>query len=109
MRFLESEDADDPILSVVNLVDVFLVMVGVLLVMLAANPLNPYQQAENVIVIENPGQADMRMTIKKGEELQRYESAGEVGEGMGAKAGTTYRLDDGRLIYVPEQEVTLPK
>ena len=38
MRFLESEDADDPILSVVNLVDVFLVMVGVLLVMLAANP-----------------------------------------------------------------------
>ena len=64
MRFLESEDADDPILSVVNLVDVFLVMVGVLLVMLAANPLNPYQQAENVIVIENPGQADMRAVMR---------------------------------------------
>lgn len=102
MRFLESDEADDPILSVVNLIDVFLVMIGVLLVMLVANPLNPYQQADHVIVIENPGQDNMRMTIKQGEEMTQYESVGEMGEGTGAKAGTTYRLDDGRLIYVPE-------
>nr|WP_321362287.1 DUF2149 domain-containing protein [uncultured Hyphomonas sp.] len=102
MRFLE-EDEDDPILSVVNLVDLFVVIIGILMVLLVQNPLNPFRN-ENVIVIENPGEADMRMTIKQGEELTRYESSGEIGEGEGVKAGVAYRLPDGRMIYVPEDE-----
>jgi hypothetical protein len=44
----------------------------------------------------------MTMTIKQGQELKKYESSSEVGEGKGTRAGTTYRLPDGRLIYVPE-------
>ena len=51
---------------------------------------------------ENPGKADMRITIKDGEELTRYESSGQIGEGQGVKAGITYRLPDGRMVYVPE-------
>lgn len=102
MRFLE-EDEDDPILSVVNLVDLFVVIIGILMILLVQNPLNPFRN-ENVIVIENPGEADMRMTIKQGEELTRYESSGEIGEGEGVKAGVAYRLPDGRMIYVPEGE-----
>lgn len=35
MRFLEHDDADDPILSVVNLIDLFLV-VGILMVVIVA-------------------------------------------------------------------------
>ncbi|MBV4396542.1 DUF2149 domain-containing protein [Advenella alkanexedens] len=101
MRFLESDDADDPILSVVNMIDLFLVVIGILMVVVALNPLNPYA-AQDVIVIENPGKANMSMTIKEGEELTRYESNGEIGQGQGVKAGITYRLDDGRMIYVPE-------
>jgi hypothetical protein len=100
VRFLE-EDEDDPILSVVNLVDLFVVIIGILMILLVQNPLNPFRN-ENVIVIENPGEADMRMTIKQGEELTRYESSGEIGEGEGVKAGVAYRLPDGRMIYVPE-------
>ena len=102
MRFLE-EDEDDPILSVVNLVDLFVVIIGILMILLVQNPLNPFRN-ENVIVIENPGEADMCMTIKQGEELIRYESSGEIGEGEGVKAGVAYRLPDGRMIYVPEDE-----
>jgi hypothetical protein len=102
VRFLE-EDEDDPILSVVNLVDLFVVIIGILMILLVQNPLNPFRN-ENVIVIENPGEADMRMTIKQGEELTRYESSGEIGEGEGVKAGVAYRLPDGRMIYVPEGE-----
>lgn len=102
MRFIESDEADDPILSVVNLIDLFLVVIGILMIVVAKNPLNPFS-ADEVVVIENPGQADMRMTIKKGEELTRYESSGAIGEGQGIKAGITYRLDDGRMVYVPEE------
>lgn len=100
-RFLDEDEANDPMLSVVNLIDLFLVIIGVLMITIAQNPMNPFTQ-DKVVVIENPGEADMRITIKEGQELTRYESSGEVGQGQGARAGVTYRLDDGRMIYVPE-------
>jgi len=100
-RFLEDDDTD-PMLSVVNLIDLFLVIIGLLMIVIAQNPLGPLSR-EDVTVVENPGKEDMRITVKKGKELTRYESSGEVGEGMGARAGVTYRLDDGRMIYVPEK------
>lgn len=107
MRFLD-EDDDDPILSVVNLIDLFLVVIGILMIVIVRNPLNPFAQA-NVIVVENPGEADMRITVKEGEELTRYESSGEIGEGGGTRAGVTYRLADGRMIYVPEPAEASPE
>lgn len=99
-RFLEEEN-DDPILSVVNLIDLFLVIAVILLIIVVQNPLNPFA-AENVVVVENPGEVDMRITIKNGEELTYYESTNEMGEGQGVKAGITYRLPDGKMVYVPE-------
>ncbi|RRU77727.1 MULTISPECIES: DUF2149 domain-containing protein [Stenotrophomonas maltophilia group] len=101
MRFLDDDEADDPILSVVNLIDLFLVVTGILMIVIVRNPLNPFT-SQDVTVIENPGQANMRITVKQGEELTRYQSTGEIGEGGGVKAGVTYRLPDGRMVYVPE-------
>lgn len=101
MRFLEHEESDDPILSVVNLVDLFLVVIGILMIVIVRNPLNPFR-SEQVVVVENPGQADMRITVKDGQELTRYQATGEIGEGTGMRAGITYRFPDGRIIYVPE-------
>jgi hypothetical protein len=101
MRFLDDDEADDPILSVVNLIDLFLVVTGILMIVIVRNPLNPFT-SQDVTVIENPGQANMRITVKQGEELTRYQSTGEIGEGGGIKAGVTYRLPDGRMVYVPE-------
>jgi len=102
MRFLAESESDDPIVSVVNLVDVFLVVVAMLMIIIVKNPLNPFSN-KNVVVVENPGEADMRVTVKEGQELTRYETSGEIGEGKGIRAGVTYRLPDGRLIYVPEK------
>jgi hypothetical protein len=101
MRFLEHDEADDPILSLVNLIDLFLVVIGILLIVIVRNPLNPFA-GNNVVVIENPGTTEQRMIVKEGEELRRYEAGDEIGEGEGVKAGVTYKLSDGRLIYVPE-------
>ena len=101
MRFMDSEEADDPVLSLVNLIDLFLVVIGILLIIIVRNPLNPFT-SNNVTVIENPGTAEQRITIKEGQELRKYEASKEMGEGEGVKAGITYKLADGRLIYVPE-------
>jgi hypothetical protein len=103
MRFLDRDEADDPILSVVNLVDLFLVVIGILMIVIVRNPLNPFN-SNSVTVVENPGRQDMRITVREGQELTRYESSGEIGEGQGVRAGITYRLPDGRMVYVPEAE-----
>jgi hypothetical protein len=108
MRFLDNDEADDPILSVVNLVDLFLVVIGILMIVIVRNPLNPFS-AERVVVVENPGQADMRITLKEGQELTRYEASGQIGEGQGTRAGVTYRLPDGRMVYVPEGTAQQPR
>lgn len=100
MRFL-GEDDDDPLLSVVNLIDVFLVVIAMLMIIIVRNPLNPFA-AENAVVVESPGKPEMRVTVKEGQELTRYESSGEIGQGKGVRAGIAYRLPDGRMIYVPE-------
>ena len=104
MRFLEETDSDDPILSLVNLIDVFLVVVAILMIIIVKNPLNPFSSSKSVVVVENPGEADMRIVVKEGQELTRYETNGDIGEGKGTRAGVTYKLPDGRLIYVPERQ-----
>lgn len=101
IKLLEDSDADDPILSVVNLIDVFLVIIAALLLAVANNPINPFM-SEDYTLIKNPGQENMEVVVKKGETLEHYKSNGEIGEGEGAKAGVAYRLKDGSMVYVPE-------
>jgi len=101
MRFIESDENDDPMLSVVNLIDLFLVITVILMILVVKNSLNPFNK-ENVVVVENPNQSNMKITMKEGQELKHYESTGKIGEGEGSKAGVTYKLNDGRMIYIPE-------
>lgn len=41
--------------------------------------------------------------VKQGKELKHCMSTGQIGEGHGAKAGTTHRLKDGTMVHVPEE------
>ncbi len=102
MKLLDEDESINPALSVVNLVDVFLVLVAALLIAIAQNPMNPFLE-ENVTVIKNAGQPDMEMIIKNGETIETYKSSGEVGSGDGVKAGVAYRMADGSIVYVPEK------
>ena len=101
MKLLDEDEAVNPALSLVNLVDVFLILVAALLIAIAQNPLNPFLE-ENVTVIKNAGQPDMEMIIKNGKKVDTYRSQGEIGSGEGVKAGTAYKLPDGSIVYVPE-------
>jgi len=98
---LDEDEALNPMQSVANIVDVFLVVIAALLIAIAQNPLNPFI-AEDVTVIKNAGQANMEMIVKKGEKIEHYKSSGEIGQGEGMRAGVAYRMNDGSMIYVPE-------
>ncbi|MCA0243166.1 MAG: DUF2149 domain-containing protein [Proteobacteria bacterium] len=102
MKLLHEPDSDDPILSVVNLIDIFLVIIAALLITVAQNPLlNPFNPRD-VTVITDPGKPNMEIVVKKGEKIERYKASGAIGSGDGEKAGVAYRMKDGSIVYVPE-------
>jgi hypothetical protein len=93
-------DDDDPMLSAINLVDVFLVVVGVLLIAVIENPLRPSIDG-NVTIIRDEGKPNMEIIVKDGQQVTKFQSVGGSIEGDGEMAGTAYRLRDGSLVYVP--------
>lgn len=101
MKLLDEDESNNPALSVINLVDVFLVLVAALLIAIAQNPMNPFLE-EDVTVIKNAGDPNMEMVIKKGKTIETYKSSGEIGSGEGVKAGVAYKMADGSIVYVPE-------
>lgn len=101
MKLLEELEDIDPISSVINLVDVFLVLIAALLIVLAQNPLNPFSQ-QDVTVIKDPGKESMEIIVKQGQKIEKYEASGDIGSGQGSKAGVAYKMADGSMIYVPE-------
>ncbi|MGV2872185.1 DUF2149 domain-containing protein [Colwellia sp. E150_009] len=101
MRLLDEDEGINPALSVVNLVDVFLVLIAALLIAIAQNPLNPFL-SEDVTVIKNSGKDNMEIIVKKGNKIESFKSQGKTGAGTGKKAGTAYEMADGSIIYVSE-------
>lgn len=89
------DDDDDPMLSSINLVDVFLVLVVAL--MAAVN------------ISESTVQSDAARTelvIRENGQEIRYQGTGDAAQGEGVRAGVAYRLRDGSIIYVPEEKKT---
>lgn len=104
-RLRDEAEGDDPLLSVINLIDVFLVLVTALLLTVSSNPLNPYSK-DKITVIRNAGQADMEIITRDGQKIERFRADGQSksvnGGSKGVRAGTAYRMGDGSLLYVPD-------
>ena len=95
-----AEDDEDPMLSAVNLVDVFLVLVVALLVAVAASTRR--QAEEGATVIRNAGQPDMEIVVREQGREVRYKGQGGAADANGVRAGVAYRLQDGSMVYIPE-------
>ncbi|WP_440111209.1 DUF2149 domain-containing protein [Acidovorax sp. BL-A-41-H1] len=98
-----AEDDDDPMLSAVNLVDVFLVLVVALLTAVAVQ--TQTSASDNVTIIRNPGQPDMEVVVREQGKEVRFKGAGSAAQGQGVRAGVAYRLEDGNIVYIPEAGV----
>ena len=80
-----AEDDDDPMLSAVNLVDVFLVLVVALLTAVAVQ--SQTSANESVTIIRNPGQPDMEVVVREQGKEVRFKGAGSAAQGQGVRAG----------------------
>lgn len=103
LKLLHEDDDSNPMNSVINLIDVFLVLIAALLIIISQNPLNPFS-SDDVTVIKNAGKKDMQIMVKKGKEIKEYKSTGNIGEGNGVKAGVSYKMEDGSFVYVPDEK-----
>jgi hypothetical protein len=91
-RFLHKKDDDlDPL---TNLFDVAMVFAVALTV------------AEEFTIVKNPGEDDMEIITKKGEEISKYKqnqnTQADPNQRRGKRVGTAYQLENGEIIYIPE-------
>lgn len=104
-RLIDNEDEQNPLTGVANLFDIAMVFSVALLVALVMSYQLPelLDPNEDITIVKNPGQQDMKIIIKdEGKPIEVLNMTDEVGGGTGEALGTAYRLADGRVIYVPE-------
>ena len=105
-NLLRKEEDSDPMSVVSNLFDVAMVFAVALMVALVTryNMTEMFSQ-EDFTMVKNPGKENMEIITKEGQKINRYtpseDQDAKSGE-KGRKVGIAYELDNGEIIYVPE-------
>lgn len=106
-NLLKREEDNDPMSVVSNLFDVAMVFAVALMVALVSryNMTEMFSQ-EDFTMVKNPGKENMEIITKEGEKINKYtpsqdQSSKNVKKGK--KVGIAYELDNGEIIYVPEE------
>jgi hypothetical protein len=92
--------------AVANLVDIFLVFIVALLMrFLSAYHLEDLlnQQSELTVLKKSPD-GEMTIISKKGTEIQAVKITRTQAEGRGTRLGVAYQLEDGSMIYLPDED-----
>lgn len=104
-RFESGQEAlEDPISGVANLFDasvVFIVSMMIALFM-AYNMIDLVNPNAEVTITKKGADGQIEVITKKGSEIKAQKVTDKKLSGQGERLGTAYRLNDGRVIYVPE-------
>ncbi len=104
-RVGELEDGD-PLHGVANFFDLGIVFaLGFLLALFAYLGLPELMRHEDMTLVKNPGTPEMEIIRKEGVKLERYRVTTQNLKGEGVRLGTAYRLKNGEVVYVPENEL----
>ena len=102
--FLETDDVD-PLAGIANLFDVSVVFIVGLMVALfgtyrMADLLDPDSQTT---MVKTNAAVETEIVVKRGRTIEAYKVGKQAGQGQGKRLGTAYQLDNGQMIYVPEE------
>lgn len=103
-------NVDNPMNSVGNVFDVAMVFsVALLVAIVMSAGLTELLTDQDITIVKNPGQENMQIIQKteEGIEIMEINAEEQIGGGIGDVLGTAYRLEDGRVIYVPEGNSTI--
>ncbi|MBV8255996.1 MAG: DUF2149 domain-containing protein [Chitinophaga sp.] len=102
----EQEDVN-PLHAVANLFDVSIVFAVALMVALVSRyKMTEMFSKEDFTVVKNPGKENMEIITRKGNTINKYTPTGkkEAASGNGKKVGTAYELENGEIVYIPDNE-----
>ncbi len=100
-------DEGDPLSVIVNLFDVAMVFSVALMVAMVMN-LNMTEvfTNEDFTIVKNPGKDNMEIITKEGKKINKYtpsEDKSSSDQKKGKRVGVAYELENGEIIYVPEE------
>lgn len=101
---LEAPEEEDPMSGVANLFDTAMVFAVALLLALVVSYNVPelLDPQASVTIVKNPGDPQMQIIIKNMDQIQVLNMTEKVAGGQGTRMGTAYRLENGLVVYVPE-------
>lgn len=106
-NLLRKEEDNDPMSVVSNLFDVAMVFSVALMVALVSRySMTEMFSQEDFTMVKNPGKENMEIITKEGEKINRYtpsEDTSSQNGKKGKKVGIAYELENGEIIYVPEE------
>jgi hypothetical protein len=104
--FFPPREADDPMQSVANLLDVFLVFaVAILVTFLSVYHMEDLLSPEsNVTVMKESPDGDITLITKQAQKIEAVKISRSEAEGKGVRLGVAYKLEDGSMVYMPDEE-----
>jgi len=94
---------DDPMSSVANLFDVAMIFaIGLLVVALMHFGVEELITQTDITIVKNPGQENMQVIIKQGDDIEKLELTKEEVSTSGRKFGTIYQTEGGGWVLVKE-------
>ncbi len=88
-----------------NLFDIGLVfIVGLLMTLFSAYQLQDlFDQKSELTIMKQSSTGDMEIITKKGTKVKAMKVSKSKASGQGERLGIAYRLEDGTMVYVPEE------
>jgi hypothetical protein len=99
-------DAGDPMASIANLLDIFLVfIVAMLLSFLSAFHMEDMLSPDsNVTIMKQSSDGEITIINKEAARIQAVRMTKTEAEGKGTRLGVAYRLEDGSMVYLPDEK-----
>lgn len=96
---------NDPMSGVANLFDLGLVfIVGLLIALFGAYHLEDLlSQNSDLTIVKKSADGQIEIIEKKGKKIEAMKVSKNKAKGRGEKLGTAYRLENGSMIYIPDE------
>lgn len=96
---------EDPMSGVLNLFDISVVfIVGLILTIFNAYHLQElFDQKSEMTIMKQSSTGEMEIITKKGTKVKSMKVSKSKASGQGERLGIAYKLEDGTMVYVPEE------
>ena len=97
-------ESGDPMSGVGNLFDTAMVFIAALLLALMTvfDAKEIFSKDSSFTMVKKTPQGELTVIRKEGRRIKAVKMSREQAAGKGTRLGTAYRLEDGSMIYVPE-------